>query len=96
MIGLSDSRLMGLLAILGHDPISDKPRLCGRRCWWWFDNFEGKVREICLEYFSDWNGKKDHFAIIRMSHEMSKGFCQMGYEKTNTDFSRNPSTLRRL
>lgn len=94
--GISDSVLMGTLAVMGYDPISDTPRtLNNERLYWVFDNDD--AYKIAVAFYGNWNGNTSHVAFVRLCLETRNKFKDYAISRKQHLHEVVPSlTLRRL
>ena len=96
-IGVSDSNLMGVLAAMGHDPITDNPIIMGDRAWWWFDDDgDGALRKKCVAYYGSFTGDISHLSFCRKALEMAKGFISQAKEGVSRSRGYEAGNIRRL
>lgn len=95
-VGISDSKLMGVLAVLGHDPITDRPQVCGRRCWWWFDDPTMEIHKTAVDYFARYGGNVSSLSFIRTCFDNGKKFAEAAKLHMERAMFAHPATLRRL
>lgn len=93
-IGISDSKIMGVLSVLGHDPISDTPLFCGKRAWWFFED-DAYIRKLVSAYYGKFTGEVAHLSFVRKCIERAKGFV-VAAQQPRSDLNLNPLTIRRL